>query len=241
MRGSRGLLASGFVLALGCCLLQLFVRSQPSAFLNLAPSLLPAPRLSHSAHLQPQFAESSDASRVGAACWMASILGAAAAVTSSLRSRNSGMFTGSGSAHVIASNMLVAQEGDAVDCESLITMGQIPRRPHKRICEKTWKDWNRGRRVNKAARVRFLIRPDGTIWRRQPGLRHLISKKSPARLRRLRRMVRVRHVQYKRVQTMLKMKIKRPQAEDFIMRKFNERRLNDGLGMKNNVGTSMWT
>ncbi len=37
-------------------------------------------------------------------------------------------FAGHGTAHVAASNMLVAQPGDALDMESLTVMGQIPRR-----------------------------------------------------------------------------------------------------------------
>ena len=154
-------------------------------------------------------------------------------------------FAGHGTAHVAASNMLVAQPGDALDMESLTVMGQIPRRPHVRISKRTLKEWKRGRRLNSAAKQRFLIRrePSGriTVWRRQWGQRNLKSKKSPAHLKRLKSMVRIHRAQYKRVQLLLHIHIKPPQACDFIMRKFCEHRKKDHLGMSDDCGVALWT
>mmetsp|Transcript_16270 Transcript_16270/g.35800 ORF Transcript_16270/g.35800 Transcript_16270/m.35800 type:complete len:231 (+) Transcript_16270:53-745(+) len=154
-------------------------------------------------------------------------------------------FAGHGTSHVTSSNMLVAQPGDAVDIDSPTVMGQIPRRPHVRIAKRTLKEWKRGRRLNSAAKQRYLIRkePSGrlTVWRRQWGQRNLKSKKSPAHLRRLKGMVRIHRAQYKRVQLLLHIHIKPPSACDFIMRKFCEHRLKDHLGMSDDVGVSMWT
>ncbi|CAJ1365001.1 unnamed protein product [Effrenium voratum] len=115
-----------------------------------------------------------------------------------------GPFAGHGSAHIANGNLLVAQPGDSVDIDALTVMGQVPRRPHVRICDRTIKEWRRGRRQNSAAKQRFLVRrePSGriTIWRRQWGQRNLKSKKTPAHLRRLKYMVRIHRAQYARVQ-----------------------------------------
>eukprot|EP00438_Fugacium_kawagutii_P002352 Skav217132 [mRNA] locus=scaffold427:42875:47240:+ [translate_table: standard] len=71
-----------------------------------------------------------------------------------------------------------------MEVESPTVMGQIPRRPHVRISQRTLKEWKRGRRLNSAAKQRYLIRhePSGrlTVWRRQWGQRNSKSKKSPA-------------------------------------------------------------
>ncbi|CAK9012203.1 Pentatricopeptide repeat-containing protein [Durusdinium trenchii] len=154
-------------------------------------------------------------------------------------------FAGQGTSHVTSSNMLVAQPGDAVDIDAPTVMGQVPRRPHVRICERTHKQWKRGRRLNSAAKQRFLVRrePSGriTVWRRQWGQRNLKSKKTPAHLRRLKYMVRIHRAQYKRVERLLHLRITPPKPCDFIMRKFCESRLKDHLGMHDNVGVAIWT
>ncbi|CAE8592801.1 unnamed protein product [Polarella glacialis] len=240
----RQLPAAGLVLA-GCCLLQLACL-RGSAFLQLAPTVgpqglpMPAPR----AFAKPASSIPTSAGRIsaGSAFLWAATLGAAAAAARAARSRTgSGTLTGSGSAQVIASNLLVAQLGDAVDSESLITMGQVPRRPHVRISERGFKEWSRGHRQNSAAKKRFLVKPDGTIWRRQCGLRHLKSKKLPAHLKHLKRMVRITRGQYKRVQSLLHIHIKSPLSSDFIMRKFAECRAKDHLGTSDRgVGTAMF-
>ncbi|CAE7892842.1 unnamed protein product [Symbiodinium microadriaticum] len=170
------------------------------------------------------------------------LLGAAAFAS---RRPGPATFAGHSRGHVAASNLLVAQPGDAVDIESIVGMGQVPRRPHVRICDRTLKEWSRGRRINSAAKQRFLIRrePSGriTVWRRQWGQRNLKSKKTPAHLKRLKQMVRIHRCQYKRVAKLLRIHFVPPKPCDFIMRKFCEKRLKDHLGMHDNVGVSMWT
>jgi len=88
---------------------------------------------------------------------------------------------------------------------------------------------------------RFLVRPDGTMWRRQPGLRHLKSKKSPAKLKRLKRMVRITRDEYRRVSILTGKRPPVPKASDYIMRKFNEAREKKHLGMSDRgTGTAFF-
>merc|ERR1712061_702088 len=87
----------------------------------------------------------------------------------------------------------------AQDEEPRTIMFGINRRKHVRISKRKWKYWVHGRRKNSAAEQRFLFKPDGTIWHRQPKSRHLKSKKSPAHLRRLKAMVRLTRKDYKRI------------------------------------------
>ncbi|CAE7625053.1 unnamed protein product [Symbiodinium sp. CCMP2592] len=213
-----------------------------SAFLQIAPS----PTLSR-ADLAPVRSRSqtspSDSSKGPAGSGLLLALLGAAAFAS--RRPGPATFAGHSRAHVAASNLLVAQPGDAVDIESIVGMGQVPRRPHVRIADRTLKEWSRGRRINSAAKQRFLIRrePSGriTVWRRQWGQRNLKSKKTPAHLKRLKQMVRIHRCQYKRVAKLLRIHFVPPKPCDFIMRKFCEKRLKDHLGMHDNVGVSMWT
>jgi len=128
-----------------------------------------------------------------------------------------------------------------VEVKPRIIMFGVKRRVHVRICKRTLKDWTRGRRRNSAAKKRFLVRPDGTIWRRQPGLRHLKSKKTPAKLKRLKKMVRITKDEYKRVERLLGFRPKSPKAADYIMQKFNEARLTKGLGLSDRgTGTALF-
>merc|ERR1712050_147197 len=99
-------------------------------------------------------------------------------------------------------NRVAAESRSVFGDRSRIVMFGITPRPHKRICERTWKDWRRGKRRNAAALQRFLFREDGTVWRKQGKQRHFKSKRSPAHNKRLKRMVRVVRMEYRRVQVL---------------------------------------
>merc|ERR1740138_1019407 len=125
-------------------------------------------------------------------------------------------------------------------------MGQVPRRKHVQVRHRTKKDLQYGHRRTSAAAKRFLIKrlPSGaiTVWRRQGGLRHAKGTKSRNRLRRLKEMVQMDRVFYKRLKVLLGIHFKPPQACDYIMRKFAKTRKRDHLGMSDHgVGTAMWT
>eukprot|EP00931_Biecheleriopsis_adriatica_P082862 TRINITY_DN5634_c0_g1_i3.p1 TRINITY_DN5634_c0_g1~~TRINITY_DN5634_c0_g1_i3.p1 ORF type:complete len:248 (-),score=33.51 TRINITY_DN5634_c0_g1_i3:107-850(-) len=224
-----------------------FLACAPS-FVQLVPTAGPSPGLLAASRHAAGLAAASDVEGpAGRSVLFASLLGAAACIRLAQRGRSAnGILTGSGNAHSVASNLLIAQLGDADDSQSPVVMGGIIHRPHVRICERTHKDWLRGRRRNSAARQRFLIRwrDDGSVhsvWRRQAGLRHLKSKKNPKRLKRMKRMLRIRPCEYKRVNLLLNIKLKGPRASDYIMRKFNAARSKDHLGMSDNgTGNRIW-
>jgi len=146
----------------------------------------------------------------------------------------------SGQIALVDAGVAVARIGAAGDMP-VVAMAGVKKRPHVRIKDRTFKEWNRGRQVNQAAKKRFLIKPDGSIWRRQAGLRHLKSKKTPHHLKRLARLVMITRKHYRRIWKLLHILPKKPKASDLIMRKFNEARLKKGLWTSDRgVGTAMF-
>lgn len=209
-----------------------------------APALSPLMGLPREAHAVTPAAAPADST--GSCSWIASagLLGAAAAAARGTRRRSSGSsqgmtFSGAPAATAVA-NLASAQPGYAGE-ESVIAMCGVKKRPHVRIKDRTLKDWMRGRRKNSAAKKRFLIKPDGSMWRRQAGLRHLKSKKSPAHLKRLGRMVRIDRKAYGRIGALLGRIPRKQTAADFIMTKFNEARANKHLWTSDRgVGTALF-
>lgn len=150
-------------------------------------------------------------------------------------------FAGSGTKVVAVQNACV-QCDDELRTESRVAMGYVAKRPHVRIRDRSFKEKRRGHQVNKSARARFLIKPDGSVWRRQAGLRHLKSKKTPVHLKRLARMVPVKKSYHKTLWRLIHYVPPTLRASEYIMRKFNEQRLHKGEGMSDRgVGTAMWT
>eukprot|EP00929_Paragymnodinium_shiwhaense_P021709 TRINITY_DN1408_c0_g2_i1.p1 TRINITY_DN1408_c0_g2~~TRINITY_DN1408_c0_g2_i1.p1 ORF type:complete len:266 (+),score=76.12 TRINITY_DN1408_c0_g2_i1:139-936(+) len=136
----------------------------------------------------------------------------------------------------------VAAAGASGD-EALVAMAGVPKRKHVRITERTRTDLRRGIsfKAQKSAKVRFLIKQDGSIWRRQAGLRHLKSKKTPKHLKRLSKLVKVDKKWYTFLQPLLKHKPAKTKVSDLIMRKFNEQRLKKREGLSDrHVGHSLW-
>lgn len=215
--------------------LQLAPRTAPPA----APLLQPAPRA-----LPTGVAATAEAAYPGATFLVSALLGAAAAIAGRKpirQPRPGATLAGQGSELLLEEGLGCAQIGVTGSIESLVTMGQVKRRPHMRICERGWKEIRRQNRVNSGAKQRFLQRPDGTLWYIQPGLRHLKSKKSPARRKWLKRMYRVDYTMEKRIGQLLHFRPKRPTAADFIMRKFNEKRSQDHLATGDRVAAMLWT
>lgn len=142
-------------------------------------------------------------------------------------------------AHMLGAGL--ARIGETV--VPIVAMCGVKRRVYVRPSEYTQQDRNRNKAKNSAAKQRFLIREDGTIWRNQAGaFRHLKSKKTPAHLKRLSRMVRVHDKFYKRMLQVLHYRPPSPKASDYIMRKFNEARLKDHLWTSDRgVGTALFT
>ena len=167
------------------------------------------------------------------------LLGAAAAAATMQRRRRP--FAGSGSELVEVQNSHEAFDGE-VRCEPKVAMCFIQTRKYVRIRDRDYTYLRRGKKPNKSAKKRFLIKPDGTVWRRQAGLRHLKSKKTPAHLKRLSRMVPIKKSYYKKLWQLIKYKPPTLTAADFIMRKFNEKRLHKGEWTSDRkVGTALWT
>jgi len=115
------------------------------------------------------------------------------------------------------------------------------RKTYVRNIDRDRKWYINARRPNSAAKQRVLIMPDGTMWRRQPGMRHLVQKKSKKRINKLKKLVKMGRPMYGRLQRLLGRRPRTQTPEDFIMRKFNERRLSHHEGMSNEVGMAMWT
>mmetsp|Transcript_24320 Transcript_24320/g.53541 ORF Transcript_24320/g.53541 Transcript_24320/m.53541 type:complete len:576 (+) Transcript_24320:44-1771(+) len=115
------------------------------------------------------------------------------------------------------------------------------RKTYVRNIDRDRKWYIKARRPNSAAKQRVLIMPDGTMWRRQPGMRHLVQKKSKKRINKLKKLVKMGRPMYGRLQRLLGRRPPTQTPEDFIMRKFNERRLTHHEGLSNEVGMAMWT
>lgn len=230
-------------MGLGIALLLCGTLVRMPAFMQLAPRVGPptAPLL-QPVRRSVGVATTAEASH-GTTFIVSALLGAAAALASrnTLKQPRSGTLAGKGSELVMEEGLACAQIGISDGIDSLITMGQVPRRTHKRICDRGWRELKRQNRVNSAAKKRFLIRPDGSMWYIQPGLRHLKSKKSPARRKWLKRMFRVDRSMHRRLRQLLHVVPKPLRAEDFIIRKFNSQRLKDHLSTGDRVGQMMWT
>jgi len=114
-------------------------------------------------------------------------------------------------------------------------------------CPARFKDkyyMRKAHRANNAAKKRFLVKEDGTIWRRQMGLSHLISKKGKKRIKRLEKLVRLLPCHLRKVRRLLKIStpMRKTWRGDFVMKKYPEKRLKDNLGMEDRlIGTRMWT
>mmetsp|Transcript_17946 Transcript_17946/g.54094 ORF Transcript_17946/g.54094 Transcript_17946/m.54094 type:complete len:273 (+) Transcript_17946:56-874(+) len=187
-------------------------------------------------------AAASQVDRVGIAAAAAFLWAAGLAATKAKAAGNAkeGTLAGAACDALALTDVLSASTG-LTDSQPRIVMNGVKHRPHVRIAKRTYKDWLRGRRRNSAAKKRFLVKADGTIWRRQPGLRHLKSKKSPAKLKRLRKLVRITRDEYKRVQILTGKRPPVPKAADFIMRKFNEAREKKHLGLSDRgIGTALF-
>jgi len=237
--------ASGICIVACVALTQLFSSSSAAAGGNGAFALGVSPDLrrltlpvagvaapSKAVHLPPMPVVASSASNSIRRASMAAVMGCllTAGVTAFATTEKGPAFTGS-------TSVITKTSTD----EALTAMSGVKRRPHKRISERTHKDWLRMRRRNTAAMKRYLIRPDGTIWRRQAGLRHLVSKKSKAHVVRLRRMVEMQRKDYKRLLQLLGKRPPVKKASDYIMRRFNEARLKKGDHTNDRgVGTSLF-
>mmetsp|Transcript_50980 Transcript_50980/g.157800 ORF Transcript_50980/g.157800 Transcript_50980/m.157800 type:complete len:249 (+) Transcript_50980:55-801(+) len=240
-RGASGSHAVGLCLALfGCRMATVpLLRGTRSPGLDVSTFVVVPPAAAAqrpAARLAPPAARAAAAACDDGSRFWAAVASTALAATCALRQRRS-TFTGEGSS--VAALGLYA--GDVVDEPPPTTMFGVQRRPWVRPCKRTAREWRRHNRPNSAAKQRFLIREDGTIWHRQAGLRHLKSKKSKKQVKRLKRMVRVTKDEYKRVSKLLRIKIRKPRADEYIMRKFNEARLTKGLGMSDHgVGTALF-
>jgi len=123
----------------------------------------------------------------------------------------------------------------------VIMYGKNPRKYVRPVDRKSI-DWRRHGRRNGAALKRFLYKPDGTIWRKQAGLRHLKSKKKPDKLKRLAKMVQLTPAEARRAYKLTGKRRRIPRADEMIMRKFNSQRLREGLGTSDRGwGTALWT
>lgn len=176
--------------------------------------------------------------------WALRVVAGAVLVAAACRrgGRSGGLVDGTAAAGHLGGTLLPLASDEGFHELSRVVMFGVKRRPHKLIHLRTYTDWARGRRHSSAAKARFLVREDGSIWRRQAGLRHLKSKKSPERRKRLKKMVRITKREYKRVQATLGRRPPPLRWQDLIMRKFNQARLKKHLGMTDrHVGTAMWT
>jgi len=103
---------------------------------------------------------------------------------------------------------------------------------HVRVSERNFKLNRRFARRNMAAKKRFLIKPDGTVWHRTPGLRHLKTKKTKRLLQIKRRMLKVTNPKDKiRIGKLLGHRFPRATMADYIMRRFHEARLRKEKGL----------
>merc|ERR1712032_1682890 len=111
----------------------------------------------------------------------------------------------------------------------VIMYGKSPR-THVPYSKRKSLDRERHHRRNSAAKVRFLFKPDGTIWRKQAGLRHLKSKKKKDKLKRLSKMVQIAPGERRKIWILTGKKYRPPKPDELIMRKFNEKLLKTGDG-----------
>eukprot|EP00933_Yihiella_yeosuensis_P001512 TRINITY_DN102493_c0_g1_i1.p1 TRINITY_DN102493_c0_g1~~TRINITY_DN102493_c0_g1_i1.p1 ORF type:complete len:253 (+),score=44.93 TRINITY_DN102493_c0_g1_i1:84-842(+) len=252
MRSQQDVGLRSFLSVLCCALFYLVAfhgsNSPVLNFLQMAPSSAPSLRASspQRSGAKMPLQKVVDPSSTGTAGLLAAILGAAAAARAASRTRR--FETGSNSfvtsPMTLSSNQLVAQVGDAENAASLVTQYGVCKRKRKSPSDRTWRDYKRSnkRMVNQSALYRFLVKPDGTIWKKSPGLRHLKQKKSGTRIRRLKKLVLIKPQEYKRVRKVLGIKHRPPKASEFIMREYDPALIKAGKGLWNNgTGSAMWT
>merc|ERR1712232_506259 len=113
-------------------------------------------------------------------------------------------------------------------------MGWIPNN------KKSYWEKRKGNKGLSSAKARFLIRADGTVWHRQPGLNHLKNRKTKKWLQKRAKLVQIKD--RRKVQKILNYTMPEFGLDNLIMRKFAAFRVGLGKGMSDNgVGTSLWT
>lgn len=245
------------VMALGCvCLVWLHASQQldhvfshaPAAATSAAPKMPLASALS-----QPFFMPSAlaiatrkEATPSSGYTWatVTAALGFVALIAHGTDKNSKGSaFAGGGCSVINVGDQLSAQHVDPEGTEPprVVMYGKNPRK-YVRPSERTRLDWARHARRNSAAKQRFLFKPDGTVWRKQPGLNHLKSKKSVAKRKRLSKMVQLTKGENKRVWKMTGKRARPQRADEMIMRKFNSQRLREHLGLSDHGwGTALFT
>merc|ERR1712060_711422 len=91
-----------------------------------------------------------------------------------------------------------------------------------------------------SAKARFLIRADGTVWCRQPGLNHLKNKKTQDWIKKRSKLVQVKD--RRKIQKVLNYTMPDFGLDNHIMKKFAAYRRGRGRGISDlGVGTTLWT
>merc|ERR1719253_1188609 len=96
---------------------------------------------------------------------------------------------------------------------------------------RTFKKMRQLMRTNTAAGNRFIIKEDGTLWHHMPGMRHLKTKKSKRMIERLKKPRRVMPSDLHRLNNLMQYSPPQHKVSDYIMRKFNEARQYDHMGL----------
>merc|ERR1712060_237247 len=113
-------------------------------------------------------------------------------------------------------------------------MGWIPE------CKKGyWEIRKRGKPMTSAV-ARFLVRADGTVWCRQPGLNHLKNRKTQDWIKKRSKLVQVKDK--RKIQKVLNYTMLDFGLDNLIMKKFAAYRKGAGRGISDlGVGTTLWT
>merc|ERR1712060_730396 len=113
-------------------------------------------------------------------------------------------------------------------------LGWIP--PKKR----SYWEKRKGIRGMTSAKNRFLIRADGTVWCRQPGLNHLKNRKTKQEIAKLSKLVQIRD--RVKIQKILNYTMPEFGLDDLVMKKFAAYRKGLGKGMSDlGIATALWT